>query len=106
MTVQHTPGPWEVESPMPDELWIVEAGKQAHEWRVIAGSPFPGDRDDIPRAQVKANARLMAASPVMLEALKLALPWLSAPLDDRDQSASGVAHRAVVAAIALAEAGS
>jgi len=33
-------------------------------------------------------------------ALSLALPWLSAPLDDRDQSASGAAYRAVAAALA------
>lgn len=65
----HTPGPFSVESPMDDGLWIVEAGKQAHEWRVIATLPFPDERGDIPRAQVIANARLFAASDVMLKAL-------------------------------------
>ncbi len=36
----------------------------------------------------------------LVAALRLALPWVSPPLDDRDMSASGVAHRAIVAALA------
>jgi hypothetical protein len=70
---KHTPGPWVVENPMEFELSVVEAGKEAYEWRFIACCPFPDpddrDRDDIPRSQVKANARLIAASPKLLDAL-------------------------------------
>lgn len=67
---EHTPGPFAVESPMDDSLWIVEAGKQAYEWRVIASLPFPDERGDILRTQVIANARPFAASDVMLAALR------------------------------------
>lgn len=69
MSRAHTPGPFDVESPMDDELWIVEAGKESYEWRVIASLPFPDERGDIPRSQVIANARLFAASDSMLNAL-------------------------------------
>lgn len=34
---EHTPTPWEVETPMGDETpWIVEAGLEAYQWRCIA----------------------------------------------------------------------
>lgn len=64
-----TPGPFAIESPMNDGLWIVEAGKEAYEWRVIAALPFPSEKGDIPRKQVVANANLFAASKDMLNAL-------------------------------------
>ena len=70
MGAQHTPGPWAVQEPMDHELWIVEDGKEAYEWRVIAGLPWPSEKGDIARKQVEANARLIAASPDMLEALE------------------------------------
>ena len=73
----HTPGPWEVESPMDHELWIVEAGKQAYEWRVIAGCPWPDDIGGISRKQVKANAHLIAAAPDMRDALVGLAPILA-----------------------------
>lgn len=64
-----TPGPFEIESPMDDELWIVEDGKEAYEWRVIASLPLPSEKGDIPRKQVQANAALFKAAPDMLKAL-------------------------------------
>lgn len=82
---KHTPGPYSVESPMDDCLWIVEAGKQPYEWRVIATLPFPDERGDIPRTQVIANARLFAASDVMLKALV----GLSGILATAESNASG-----------------
>lgn len=34
---KHTPGPWEVQTPMGDGApWIVQSGKQAYEWEAIA----------------------------------------------------------------------
>lgn len=67
---QHTPGPWSVEDPMDHELMILESGKEAYEWRTIAGCPWPTERGDISRRQVEANAHLMAAAPDMLAALQ------------------------------------
>jgi len=76
MSAQHTPGPWAVEEPMDHELWIVEDGKEAYEWRVIAGCPWPDEPRDIPRKQVEANARLIAAAPDLLAALEKAAPFI------------------------------
>lgn len=61
-----TKGPWTVEEPMDHELWIVEAGKEAYEWRVIAGLPWPSEKGDISRPEVKANASLISAAPDLL----------------------------------------
>ncbi|MGW8203010.1 hypothetical protein ACWGM0_10740 [Sphingomonas bisphenolicum] len=54
---------------MGDSLWIVEAGKEVHEWRPLAVLHFPEQRGDIARKQVIANADLFAASFDMLKAL-------------------------------------
>lgn len=72
MSAQHTPGPWCVEDPMDFELTIVEAGKETHEWRFIASCSLPdGDDDqDFTSGEVQANARLIAAAPELLEALR------------------------------------
>lgn len=65
----HTPGPFEVQDPMGNSLWIMEAGKEVHEWCPLAVLYFPEQRGDIPRKQVIANADLFAASSDMLAAL-------------------------------------
>ena len=56
-----TKGDWEVQEPIDIGLMIVEAGKEAYEWRGIADLLFPDDRDDIPRKQVIANAAFIVA---------------------------------------------
>ncbi|CAL8981576.1 hypothetical protein RHODGE_RHODGE_02863 [Rhodoplanes serenus] len=69
-TTTHTPGPWTVEDPLgPESLWIVEAGKEPHEWRCIAMvcRDDLDDHDDfdvpIGAGEQQANARLIAAAP-------------------------------------------
>ena len=57
----HTPGPWTIEDPLgPETLWIVEAGKEPHEWRCIA-MVCRGDQE-IAEAEQQANAHLIAAA--------------------------------------------
>lgn len=66
---KHTPGPWTIETPMGDENpWIVEAGKQAYEFRCIAIIPCERDGDEIPIPEARANAALMVAAPDLLAA--------------------------------------
>ena len=89
----HTSGPWEVEQPMDHELWIVEAGKEAYEWRVIAGCPFPDEKGDISRQQVEANARLIAAAPELLEALQAASAYIGTT--DRGAGIKRIADAAI-----------
>ena len=58
-----TDGPWSSDNPMDHEIWIVEDGKQAYDWRVIAGLPWPENRSDITRKQQSHNARRIARRP-------------------------------------------
>ena len=72
MTAQHTPGPWEatgnlVRSPMAKELGSgVMLAECSDRWFVKVNSD-----------EAKANARLIAKAPEMLEALKDAYPYIA-----------------------------
>lgn len=73
MMAKHTEGPWTVEQPMDFEFTVVEDnGKDPADWRFIASCCFsdPDDPNPISRAQVEANAHLIAAAPELLEALE------------------------------------
>lgn len=94
LAVLATPGDWEVEDPMDHELWIVEAGKQAYDWRVIAGLPLPDERKDIPRKQVKANADLIALLHNNMPTILTALRSIAAPKQDAEVVAEQAPHNA------------
>ncbi len=65
----YTNGPWAIEDPIQNQLWIVEAGKQPHDWRDIA-IICEGDEHGWPAEVAQANARLIAAAPELLAALE------------------------------------
>jgi hypothetical protein len=73
---KHTPGPWDIETPFePDSYSIVQAGLEAYEWQFIAQIPVGIPADGMfPRQEAKANARLIASAPDLLEALRPFLP--------------------------------
>ena len=61
MSAQHTPGPWSVDEPhqvLAESVGEYVAITQAEEWNAL------------PRDQVEANARLIAAAPELLFELK------------------------------------
>jgi hypothetical protein len=64
MTTQHTPGPWKAISPHPGQWAICKESHQKHleSWTVAYVRDF--------QKQDEANARLIAAAPELLEALK------------------------------------
>jgi hypothetical protein len=76
---KHTPGPWSVDDP--HQIWAESAGEYVAITRVE-------DWDTIPREQAEANARLIAAAPELLEALKAMLTnWEEAPAYGSDAAA-------------------
>jgi len=92
---KHTPTPWCVEDPMgPDQLWLVEAGKQTYEWRCIAivASDDPindEDRDSvepISMAEMEANAAFIVKACNNHDALVDALRTLDTLLDFGDEA--------------------
>lgn len=75
---KHTPGPWEFEE-------ISDAGDERGEGFIIGGNlgglvgaalPWPTELDSGDFSRVEANARLIAAAPDLLEALKKAVEYL------------------------------
>jgi hypothetical protein len=63
MSAQHTPGPWVAEN-ITGTCWQIDAESDA-----VATTQFCYARE------TAANARLMAAAPDLLAALKEILPW-------------------------------
>ena len=77
--VKHTPGPWAFEDPMGRDvgLWIVQGGLPTYEWSCIAmvtaddaETRKDGRKRHITFVEQQANARLIAAAPELLEALR------------------------------------
>ncbi len=88
---KHTPGPRSIEDPISDSLLIVEAGKEAYEWRSIAIVPTPDG--DFTIGEPEANARLICAAPDLLSALKSVIA-----LSDRKHKAWDAAKAAIAKA--------
>lgn len=83
---KHTPGPWVID-PCWDILGNTDDGN---------GMVCQITTDAVPRAEAEANARLIAAAPDMLEALKQAEQQI-------DYGQIDAAHRIIIAAIDKAE---
>lgn len=80
----HTPGPWAVENPMEFELSIVQANLPTYEWKFIASVALPnGDPREFGKDVAEANARLIAAAPELLQALKHAVQDCSCSVGER-----------------------
>lgn len=62
MTTKHTPGPWA----------CVDASNHAHDYRLTKpnGEPLPVNAPGNDHSEQRANARLIAAAPDLLEALE------------------------------------
>lgn len=73
MTIEHTPGPWEIGDASKGESPRMVYCDDSLGSRVADCSTAG---HGIPTAAEIANARLIAAAPEMLEALKLAQQWL------------------------------
>lgn len=66
---QHTPGPWKIGTPGPNGCYTIGTEKGGLMTAIIAHSI----REPKEEQEAKANARLVAAAPDMLEALELYL---------------------------------
>ncbi|NQV21847.1 MAG: hypothetical protein HQ511_10580 [Rhodospirillales bacterium] len=62
MTDKHTPGPWHVGIKQAEQIVYTKNG-----WAVANATVYHGNQD---RDETKANARLIAEAPAMLDALQ------------------------------------
>ena len=71
MTAKHTPGPWTIKGPSAPNRPKTDGGDYAiiADGKIIAEAIYQTDETDF--QPVIANARLIAAAPDLLEALKL-----------------------------------
>lgn len=91
MSGGHTPGPWEVQredkrldsGDVVEWLWVGPVKWQTRVCRVVC---YDGEQDE-----QRANARLIAAAPDLLEALIEALPYVECAEDDPAYKAGAVA---------------
>lgn len=74
----HTPGPWTY-----DDAWSLIIGPQGQEVAALHSAQAPDDAKRANRNTVSANARLIAAAPKLLAALKAVAPLMAA-LGDSD----------------------
>lgn len=82
----HTPGPWAVEDPFGDYLSIV-VGDETYDWRFVAHVHTDIEKGSsvrpIGKAQMAANARLIAAAPTMAA-------YIAKRMADGDQEAAAI----------------
>ena len=68
MSTQHTPGPWNVWSEAPDRCAYIEAGAGFQKQSIAHVFGREGDHDEF--VVRDANARLIAAAPDLLQAVR------------------------------------
>lgn len=104
---KYTPGPWDVEDPMGAKigLSIVQSDLKTYEWEFIAmvcqsdaADERMGRQRFISPEEQEANAKLIAAAPELLEALKLAVS--NQPKDDSCEAWVSDAKAAIAKATA------
>jgi hypothetical protein len=83
MTTQHTAGPW----------GCTYTSSHAHDYRITGANGFalPLKIEANDHSEQRANARLIAAAPELLEALYAALPFIEDAEADKDYKAGAVA---------------
>lgn len=74
---KHTPGPWRVVGTTANDSYFVEHGQMGEPGHVVIAGLRPETRRKIPRLlqDVADDARLIAAAPELLEALKDHIRW-------------------------------
>ncbi len=95
---KHTPGPWRWD----DDVWEDFDFTERAPWLIAGGIATPILHGEM-RCTSEANARLIAASPDLLEALKRALPFLEFVSDEIEEADLASAERQARAAIRKAE---
>ena len=103
MTEQkHTPGPWK--AIRNNAYWEVVPQNRGPNAPYTIGNVCASDPDAPDRGLQEANARLIAAAPEMLAALKSVAEWVNNPFDGNAPSIN-VIRKNINAAIAKAEGG-
>ena len=102
-TTQHTAGPWRIARQTPTERRILVT-KDGERVLACCSTGYESPRKGpIPKEERMANARLIAAAPTMLDALRTALQAIGDTYDARDNDEQGEMVRDIIAgAIAAA----
>lgn len=100
---KHTPGPWKYSFESIDLAWAIVTDSNGN---IIANVNSETGPDLPPLVSTKmpqiANARLIAAAPVLLKALQIASNYMADDLDEGDETEMRV-FNAIRAALAEAE---
>jgi hypothetical protein len=99
----HTPGPWAVEQPSGNEgeAEVISTPTRTVGWTASTWDDDEGE--DVVTAEDKANARLIAAAPELLDAARIALAMMGGDDDGPDDDDMFDVWQKVRAAIAKAE---
>ena len=105
----HTPGPWEIETAVKGTNWELYPAHNRYPCQQPIAQGWASDIGERHDAVAEANARLIAAAPDMLEALKEVLPVLEGLAKERHvmvgEARRGGHRDKLRAAIAKAEGG-
>lgn len=96
MKTQHTPGPWKC-STYGQRISIDTENNEVGIWGIAHINPDGDGRNGIPSASNRANARLIAAAPDLLEILKEALDVMGT-WDDAEPGWATTARAAIAKA--------
>lgn len=88
---KHTPGPWHVDPKAAEESFFEDVSILRHDGLAVAVAVHNGD---IVPPEPEANARLIAAAPDLLEALKLCVDNIQGIADEEDLPSTAIRAKA------------
>ena len=67
METKHTKGNWSIDRESNNELWLISTVNETEPLAKICGADYPDDRKVVQSEETEANAKLISASPELLD---------------------------------------